>query len=159
MKIDGKVGRPDPEHPKRPIEGFACTRSEVSGARLWGWARESFGTPARFFARFFVMNYCPLVFMEDTGRNRTPDKLPAAERDALFEACDRALADSIAALAPSRVVGVGAFARKRAELVLGDSVPIGSMLHPSPASPKANRGWAEAAMAELSAQGVSIKGR
>jgi single-strand selective monofunctional uracil DNA glycosylase len=156
MKIDGKVRKPKPEHPKRPIDGFACSRSEVSGSRLWGWARDRFGTPAKFFARFYVMNYCPLVFMEETGRNRTPDKLPAAERDPLFEACDRAMRESIEVLAPKRVIGVGAFARKRAERVLGESVPIGSILHPSPASPKANRGWAAAAEAELAAQGVEL---
>ncbi len=156
MGIDGKVAKPDPEHPKRPVEGFACTRSEVSGSRLWGWARDRFGTPERFFDRFYVMNYCPLVFMEDTGRNRTPDKLPAEERDALFEACDRAMADSIEALAPTRVIGVGAFAKKRAELVLGDAVEVGSILHPSPASPKANRGWASAAEADLAAQGIRL---
>ena len=154
--IDGKVTKPDPEHPKRPIEGFVCTRSEVSGSRLWGWARDRFGTPERFFDRFYVMNYCPLVFMEDTGRNRTPDKLPAQERGRLFEACDRAMADSIEALAPTRVIGVGAFAKKRAELVLGDAVEVGSILHPSPASPKANRGWASAAEADLKAQGVAL---
>ena len=102
------------------------------------------------------MNYCPLVFMEDSGRNRTPDKLPAAERAALFEACDRALRASLEVLAPSRVIGVGAFARRRAQLVLGDAYEVGSILHPSPASPKANRGWAPAAEAELRAQGIEI---
>jgi len=38
MGIDAPIGRPSPEHPKRPIEGLACKRTEVSGARLWGWA-------------------------------------------------------------------------------------------------------------------------
>lgn len=156
MGIDGTVKKPKPEHPKRPIEGFDCTRSEVSGSRLWGWARDRFGTPEAFFDRFYVMNYCPLVFMEDTGRNRTPDKLPVAERTPLFEACDRAMRDSIDALAPTRVIGVGAFAKKRAARVLGDAIEIGSILHPSPASPKANRGWAPLAEAELRAQGVKL---
>ena len=68
------------EHPRRPILGFTSPRHEVSGTRLWGWARAPFGAPARFFARFFVANYCPLCFLEASGANRTPDKLPAAER-------------------------------------------------------------------------------
>ena len=38
-------------------------------------------TAEAFFERFFVHNYCPLVFLEESGRNRTPDKLPKAERD------------------------------------------------------------------------------
>lgn len=156
MKIDGRVGHPASEHPRRPIEGFACQRSEVSGARLWGWARERFGTPERFFRRFFVLNYCPLAFMEDSGRNRTPDKLPAIEREPLFAACDRALMASFDVLAPALIVGVGVFAEQRARQLVGDAVPVGRMLHPSPASPKANGGWAEAAEADLVALGVKL---
>lgn len=42
LEIDEAVNQPPIVHPKRPIEGFACTRSEVSGRRLWGWVSESF---------------------------------------------------------------------------------------------------------------------
>jgi single-strand selective monofunctional uracil DNA glycosylase len=157
LGIHGRVGRPEREHPKRPVEGFECARSEVSGARLWGWARDRFGTADQFFERFFVLNYCPLVFMEESGRNLTPDKLPAAERDPLEAACDRALRDAIEALAPSLVVGVGAFAEKRARAALVDSnLRIGCVLHPSPASPAANRGWSEAAERDLRALDIRI---
>ncbi len=38
------------QHPKRPIEGFDCARSEVSGRRLWGWAALRFGSAETFFA-------------------------------------------------------------------------------------------------------------
>lgn len=146
MGISGDVKQPADPHPRRPVQGFNCRRAEVSGARLWGWARERFGTPERFFARFFVANYCPLVFMEESGRNRTPDKLPAAERDALFAVCDEALRATVESLRPRIVVGVGAFARQRAEAALsGMDCSIGTVLHPSPASPIANRGWAAAA--------------
>lgn len=154
IRIDEKVGRPRNEHPKRRVEGLACTRSEVSGARLWGWAKDRYGTARSFFARFFIANYCPLAFLEETGRNRTPDKLPKAERDPLFDVCDRALRDTIDVLAPSIVVGIGAFATKRAKAVLGDSVPIGTVLHPSPASPRANQGWQAQAEADLAALGI-----
>ena len=81
LGIEAPVGRPASEHPKRPVQGFACARSEVSGTRLWGAIAAQFGTPARFFADHFVANYCPLLFLEASGRNRTPDKLPAAERE------------------------------------------------------------------------------
>lgn len=160
MGIQAAVERPREEHPKRPVEGFDCTRSEVSGRRLWGWARERFGTPEAFFARFFVWNYCPLLFMEESGRNRTPDKLPVAEREPLFAACDAALRGAVAALQPRWVIGVGAFAEGRALDVLADhvsddrSLRIGRILHPSPASPAANRGWAEQAESELAEMGV-----
>src|SRR5688500_13713287 len=39
LGIHGRVTRPAREHPKRPVLGFDCPRSEVSGTRLWGWAR------------------------------------------------------------------------------------------------------------------------
>ncbi len=155
MGLSAPVQRPEREHPKRPILGFDCPRSEVSGTRLWSWARDRFGAADAFFEEFFVVNYCPLVFLEDTGRNRTPDKLPVAERDALTECCDRALVAVVKALEPEWVVGVGAFAQKRAEKALGDlDLSIGTMLHPSPASPKANRGWAPQAEQDLVSLGV-----
>ncbi len=155
--IDEPVGRPRRPHPKRPVDGFACTRSEVSGRRLWGWARARFATPERFFARFFVLNYCPLVFMEESGRNRTPDKLGADERRALFRVCDRALRRAVAILAPRIVVGVGRFAETRASAALRETgVAIGTIPHPSPASPAANRGWERIAEAALRDLGIRI---
>lgn len=157
MGIEAPVGRPKEEHPKRPVEGFACGRKEISGTRLWGWARDVCGTPELFFARFFVANYCPLCFMEESGRNRTPDKLSAGEREVLFAACNRALRATIEYLRPTYVLGVGAFAEARAREALdGVEVHIGRILHPSPASPAANRGWAEAAMKDLAELGISL---
>ena len=157
LGIEAPVGRPRREHPKRPVLGFACPRSEVSGQRLWGWARERFATPERFFARFFVANYCPLAFLEASGRNRTPDKLPAAEREPLFRACDGALRRSIEALAPRSVVGVGAFAEARArDALAGTGIAIGRIPHPSPASPSANRGWAAQAEGALRGLGIAL---
>jgi len=157
MGIDVPIGRPAREHPKRPVEGFACARSEVSGARLWGWAKERFGSPERFFARFFVLNFCPLAFVEASGRNLTPDKLPASERAPLFEACQRALEESIDALQPAWVLGVGAFAALRvAPLAAARGLGTGAIPHPSPASPVANRGWSEAAEKSLAALGIAL---
>lgn len=144
LEVTGPVGHPEVEHPKRPIQGFACPRSEVSGARVWGWARSRFGTPEEFFRRFFIVNYCPLVFMEESGRNRTPDKLATEERKALYTACNRALRAQIERLRPRVLVAVGRFAEARAEEALaGLDLRIGCVAHPSPANPSANRGWDE----------------
>jgi len=154
MGIEGPVKRPKNEHPKRPIQGFGCQRSEVSGRRLWGWAQKRFPAPEDFFERFFVWNFCPLLFMEQGGRNRTPDKLPANEREKLYQICDRSLLELTQELAPGRVIGVGKFAESRAKLALGEDWPIASILHPSPASPAANRGWEAQAEAQLEALGI-----
>lgn len=155
MGISGEVSSPPNPHPKRPIEGFACKRSEVSGTRLWGWAAARFGTAERFFQEFFAVNYCPLIFMEASARNRTPDKLPAAERAPLEALCDEGLRQMVAVLEPEWVVGVGQWARMSAERALGGSgVQLGQLLHPSPASPAANRGWAPQAEAQLRELGI-----
>jgi single-strand selective monofunctional uracil DNA glycosylase len=159
LGITGQVERPQREHPQRPIDGFACTRSEVSGARLWSWARSRFGTPEAFFQRFFVWNWCPLAFLEASGRNFTPDKLGAQEFAPLASACDRALERIVKHLGPQWVVGVGKFAEERARLALErrigrGALRVGSILHPSPASPAANRGWAQAAEAGLRRLGI-----
>jgi single-strand selective monofunctional uracil DNA glycosylase len=157
MKITAAIGEPSRPHPKRPVAGFSCPRGEVSGRRLWGWARQRYGAPQAFFEQFFVLNYCPLVFMEAGGRNRTPDKLPAIEKKSLFRICDQALRQSIAVLRPQWVVGVGAFAEKRTLAALtGMGLKIGRITHPSPANPNANRGWAQQVEAELRAMGVSL---
>lgn len=155
LSITGTVGHPEPEHPKRVIEGFDCVRSEVSGRRLWGLFAERFGTADAFFVDHFVTNYCPLVFLEDSGRNRTPNKLPAAERDVLFALCDSHLRQVVEALEPLWVVGVGKFAAGQAEKALADmDVRVADVLHPSPASPRANRGWAAQAEQRFKELGI-----
>jgi single-strand selective monofunctional uracil DNA glycosylase len=159
LGIDGKVERPEPEHPRRPVLGFACSRREISGSRLWGWAQQRFETPEHFFERFFVVNYCPLAFLEASGKNRTPDRLPPAERDALLAVCDAALHELIALLGPEQVIGVGGFAERRAkEALQGSGVAISGILHPSPASPLANRNWAASIEAQLRAAGIDLPG-
>jgi len=155
LEIEAVVGRPVPEHPKRPILGFDCPRREVSGERLWGWARDRFGTPKAFFERFAVANYCPLAFLVESGRNLTPDRLAAADRTKLFEICDRSLRSMIELLQPDWVVGIGRFAEIRARTALGElDVQVGRALHPSPASPAANRGWQKQFEEDLEGLGI-----
>ena len=144
MGINEPVGKPPVEHPKRPVMGFACPQSEVSGRRLWGLFATRFGSPEAFFADHFVSNYCPLVFMEASGKNRTPDKLKGSEVAPVYAACDDHLRSVITALEPEWLIGVGAFAESRA-LVAAASfhhLKVGRVLHPSPASPAANKDWA-----------------
>jgi len=157
LGIEAAVDKPEKEHPKRPIEGFACARSEVSGRRLWGLFRERFHTPAEFFRGHFVANYCPLVFMEPSGANVTPDKLSATESAPLFEICDRALAETIELLEPKWVIGIGGFAEKRIRMVkerVKHEFSVAKILHPSPANPRANSGWQDEVIKNLVELGV-----
>jgi single-strand selective monofunctional uracil DNA glycosylase len=155
MNIRATIGRPAREHPKRPVLGFACPRTEISGKRLWGLFAQRFGTAERFFARHFVVNYCPLAFLSSTGSNLTPDKLRPVERERLDGICQNHLRQVLELLQPKWVIGVGAFARERAELAAAAlPVRVAQILHPSPASPAANAGWEAKATAQMEAAGV-----
>lgn len=159
LDLQAPIGKPPVEHPKRPVLGLACPRGEVSGRRLWGAIRDHYGAPAAFFANAMVVNYCPLSFMEASGKNRTPDQLPAAERQPLYLACDAHLRALAEILQPEWLVGVGGFAADRAATALaGRAVKIGRISHPSPANPAANRGWAPLVTAELANQGICQEG-
>jgi single-strand selective monofunctional uracil DNA glycosylase len=155
LGIQAKIARPPDEHPKRPVLGLDCTRSEISGQRLWGLFAKRFGTAEEFSQEHMVINYCPLAFCEESGRNRTPDKLPVHERTLLFAACDEHLREIVHILEPEWLVGVGDFAGKRAREVIADPPPrVGQILHPSPACPASNNNWAGIATVQLRDLGV-----
>lgn len=155
LGIRARIGKPSREHPRRLVEGFACRRSEVSGLRLWGLFAQRFDRAENFSRAHFVANYCPLAFLEKSGRNLTPDKLPLRQVAQLYAACDQNLHRVVEALQPEWLIGIGDFAEKRAKLLFtGSSLKVGKILHPSPASPAANRGWAVLATAQLQALGV-----
>ena len=161
LKIEAPVTKPAHEIPKRPVTGFSCSRSEVSGRRVWGLMRKRFNTPEQFFTDHFIANYCPLIFFDTNGRNLTPDKLKKEDRERLFHMCDRHLIETIELLQPVFLVGFGKFAESRL-LAVQESLPDGEkerrtvlrVLHPSPANPHANRGWEEQTETALQSAGV-----
>lgn len=158
MQLSASIRAPRRSLEARPVEGLACARSEVSGARLWGWARDRFGMPEHFRRHFFVANYCPLAFLAQTGRNITPDAIPIAQRSALQAACDDGLAALLRILKPERVIGIGGFAAAAARRTIDTEqleLPVGVILHPSPASPAANRGWQPQIERQLREQGLA----
>lgn len=155
MEIEEPVDQPEQPHPRRPVEGFRCSRSEVSGRRFWGLMRDRFGTADRCFRHQAVLNFCPLVFMGESGRNITPNTLPAAYRGTIEKACREALHDATEALSPRHLVGVGRFAEKQLKTLRDTAVHLAesndpiAVLHPSPASPAANSRWAETVTEQL----------
>ena len=163
LGITAKIERPKKENPKRPVLGFDCHRSEISGERLWGLFAKRFGTAEKFFRDHIVLNYCPLAFMEENGRNRTPDKLPPREREELFAVCDEHLRAVVEILEPEWLIGIGEFAMKRARsefhgqvgaIDLNRPLGLGQILHPSPACPESNVDWAGKVTRQLQAIGV-----
>lgn len=146
LGITAEVGRPAGEHPARPIMGFDCHRKEVSGQRLWSLFSQHYPNAQDFARSYVIINYCPLVFMEESGRNRTPDRLPKTEREPLYRACNEALSALLQALKPGRTIGIGKFAQARlANAIKTSNLALKAelILHPSPANPQANAGWAE----------------
>lgn len=154
LQIEGPVDKPEPEHPKRPVTGFDCERSEVSGRRLWGLFASLFGDADQFFEKHFVANFCPLVWMKDTGANLTPDKLPRDCMEPVETACLNHLEKVVEVLQPEKLIGVGAFAEKQLSKVQKDDQELGKILHPSPASPAANRDFEGTATRQLREMGI-----
>lgn len=149
-----KITPPADTHPSYPVKGLACTRSEVSGRRLWGLFRERFGRAEEFLREHVVLNYCPLLFIAE-GRNLTPDKLKKEERAKLFALCDSCLRGVVEELSPEFVIGIGNFAGGRAgESLRGNSVKVVKILHPSPASPASNHDWGGKVTKQLMDSGV-----
>lgn len=157
LGIRAAVGKPEREHPAKPVLGFDCPRSEVSGKRLWGLFAQRFGTAEMFFREHFVYNYCPLLFLDagKGGKNLTPDKFSGPAVDRMIELCDAQLRLLVETLQIEWAIGVGGFAEARLrEALAGKRISIGRILHPSPASPAANRDWAGQATRELQRLGV-----
>ncbi len=151
---DGVVP-PDLVHSKKPVDGFSCRRSEVSGRRLWGLFRKRFPDPMSFFSAYFVLNYCPTLFLSESGANLTPVQLEANDRRRVQGICDNSLKRVMNLLEPDFLVGIGKYAAERAVKALeGTRIRIGTILHPSPANPKANRDWAGEAEKSLVDLGV-----
>lgn len=161
MGIRGRVNHPAIEHPGRPILGFDIARSEISGKRLWGLLRDRYITANNCFNHLAVMNYCPLIFLDAGARakNITPDKLPKSEQLALESLCDNYLIDVLSHMESVLLIGVGKYAQKKLERVVGkleqpEAYSVSSIIHPSPGNPAANNGWAEKVTAHMKAIGA-----
>ena len=129
---------PSGAHPKRPIQGLAMERQEVSGTRFWTFMVEHYGSIESTFSNIFVVNHCPLLILGETGRNITPVDIPKSIINPILNLCDQHLKSVVDIMGIERIVGVGNYAKKRAKAIVPE-LDIDAMWHPSPASPLANR--------------------
>ncbi|XP_019696139.1 single-strand selective monofunctional uracil DNA glycosylase [Harpegnathos saltator] len=151
LKISGSVGTPSKEHPNRKVTGFQCTRSEVSGKRLWGLFQDLCGSPEKFFQNAYMHNYCPLALMDTKARNITPAELKGEGQELLHRACDKSLVDAVQLLKVEIIVGIGKYAEKRAQIAAqtaGLQVQVMFLPHPSPRA-VGNGNWNEKAIQHL----------
>ena len=90
--------------------------------------------------------------VEDAGKRDMEEK-----RTMINNLCDKALVDVIDLLGISNVIGVGKFAETRANKIKKKynlNISVYSLLHPSPASPAANKGWSD--IAEVTLRNINI---
>ncbi len=144
LKLDLPVGKPEREHPSRPVVGMAIGRSEGSGKRLWGLISLRWPDPEDFFKNHSIFNYCPLGFLDSgkTAKNFTPDHLPKEERSKLEAVCDSYLEDVIEMINPRALIGIGKYAEAKLSSVnMDEGRIVSSIIHPSPGNPQANVDW------------------
>ena len=145
LKISDIEKRPPPSEfdDIYQVKGHSCEKSEDSGRRFWGLIKEKFNNePEEFFKHNFVLNYCPLLFIEKTiskeGKKGVRN-LPLVEiknresKRKLVKACDNYLSEIVKILNPSYIIGIGDFAEKRIKIVIkgNDRITIGKIIHPS----------------------------
>ena len=92
--------------------------------------------------------------MNKSGKNLTPPEFKAANRDSVLTICDETLKKVIHLYSVKHIVGIGRFAETRAKKVISKGnmtdIKVHFMVHPSPASAMANKGWDTLAHSALS---------
>lgn len=158
LSIKAPIKTPQIQHPMRVIKGWKETREEESGARLWGLAKKVFVNPENFFKENFVLNYCPLGFIDEVGKNVTPDKLPQELREQVEKICDNFLSFFVEIYKPDLILGVGRYAEKQAQKINSLNLKVVYLPHPSPLNPQSYQLWikneGELMLEKLQSQGI-----
>ncbi|XP_059470377.1 single-strand selective monofunctional uracil DNA glycosylase [Neocloeon triangulifer] len=154
------IRQPTQQHPSKIVTGLDCHRKEPSGTKLWGLVKKLTNyCPAEIaLANIIVHNFCPLIFLKESGCNLTPEELKASnKKEELFNLCSTALYHSLRVLQCSQILCIGKFAEKRADLMVKKfslNALVYSIPHPSPRNVSGRVNWEENAMASLSASGL-----
>ncbi|XP_013171163.1 PREDICTED: single-strand selective monofunctional uracil DNA glycosylase [Papilio xuthus] len=155
LGIEGPVGKPPKELETRPVRGFECTRTEISGKRFWGLLKEICGTPEKFFESSFVYNYLNQQWMKTNGCNLTPGDFKVTEMKALYEICDPIFIKVLELYNVQTIIAVGKFCETRAHKAIeaylpskGKTIKVLYLPHPSPRTVN-NNNWDEKALEYL----------
>lgn len=154
LKISGSVGKPEIEHPAKPVLGMKTERSEISGKRFWSLIRSKYEDPTEFPPNNAILNYCPLCFIENTksGKNVTPDLLSVTDRLSVSEVCNAYLSDMINLIKPKKLIGIGRYAYNKLREI--SDLPVYYMNHPSPLNPSSNNDWVKNQYIFLTENGI-----
>lgn len=74
-KIEARINKPQRECPEREVMGLNCSRTEISGKRIYDFFKNISETPEVFFQDTYLYNFCPLALMQNGGKNITPSSL------------------------------------------------------------------------------------
>lgn len=152
-------------HPKRPVQGFACTRVEASGDRLWGGLATVWGLLDAVLDDCFAMNYCPLAYFSgEAGENVTPEAFIKAGpyRDEAYaqeldDVCGAYLRTVMRAMDTKVVLAIGRYAERKAKIaasMVANKPAVVYLTHPSPLATRNAEQWAEMARTTMQAAGV-----
>ncbi|CAH0594158.1 unnamed protein product [Chrysodeixis includens] len=148
LGISGPVEQPPSQNANRPVLGFNCTRTEISGKRFWGLFKTLCGTPEKFFESSFVYNYLPQQWMTSNGCNLTPAEFKKSEVEELYNICDPIFSKILQLYKVEIIVAIGKFCETRAKEVLKrhslPSIQILYLPHPSPRAVN-NKNWDQTA--------------
>ncbi|XP_045776673.1 single-strand selective monofunctional uracil DNA glycosylase [Maniola jurtina] len=153
LGIEGPVNKPPHEIRERPVDGFDCKRTEVSGKRFWGLLKTICGTPENFFKTSFVYNYINQQWMKSNGCNLTPGDFKVSDMEPLYNICDPIFVKILKLYEVEIVVAIGKFCETRAQKAIKKYLPSSSikilyLSHPSPRSVN-NNNWEQKALEEL----------
>ncbi|XP_047511589.1 single-strand selective monofunctional uracil DNA glycosylase [Pieris napi] len=153
LGIEGCVGKPLEENAARPVRGFDCTRTEVSGKRFWGLFKKLCGFPEVFFETSLVYNYINQQWMNSKGCNITPADFKMSQMESLYNIGDLVFANVLRLYGVETVVAIGRFCLVRAQkaisqYILLKNVKVIYLPHPSPRVVN-NNDWEERAISCL----------
>ncbi|XP_045502500.1 single-strand selective monofunctional uracil DNA glycosylase [Colias croceus] len=136
LGIEGPVQKPLNENEARPVNGFKCTRTEISGKRFWGLFNKLCGVPENFFKTSFVYNYINQQWMNSKGCNITPADFKVSDMEPLYSMGDCVLADVLRLYEVETIVAIGRFCLTRAQKTISQyalqNIKVVYLMHPSP---------------------------
>ena len=133
-------------HPKHKIIGLETKRDEPSGKKLWALMQSLYPKSNELFSHITVQNYCPLAFLDDSGKNIALNNVK--NRKELESLCDNYIKDYILDNNIKVLVGVGVYAYEKL-LSLNLNLTVIKILHPSPLNPLSHKGWDEGVMKQI----------
>lgn len=123
---------------------YRGNETSESGQRFWEFVFKKFGSYDKFFRYCFIINYCPLIFMNKDGGNVPLDGFNDASQSLLknlMAISDSGLKDIIDHIKPTLIIGIGRYAFNRVRQANTSNIKCYQIRHPSPATGMTSDQW------------------